>query len=682
MLAARKYLLFSKFSVIVIALLLLPFLLVLSRSTTRLAHARQSTLPSTGQAVPGMESYDQLIPALMAKWQIPGGAVAVARNGRLVFARGYGYADREANQLAQPDSLFRIASTSKPITAAAIYKLVEDGKLDLDAKVFSLLKVTPLPGASVDSRLADITVRQLLLHSGGWNRDTTFDPMFISRQAAQAAGVPPPADAQTIMRYMQGQPLQFTPGTNFNYSNYGYTLLGRVIEKVTGQSYEAFVREKILRPAGVNCMRIGRSLLADRVEREVRYYHFPGGQLAQSVFPLGPASVPWPYGGFYLEAMDANGAWIASPVDLLRFMTAVDGLDTRPDVLQAATLKQMVARPSPPLWVGWDWFYSTGWFVRPINNEANWWHGGSMPGTSALLVRTYHGLTWAAVFNSRPSNPGAFDTELDNTMWQAFNGVTAWPTYDLFPQFTGCVAPGAAASVSAASYDTSRTLAPDSIASAFGTDLATSVRGAERVPLPQSLAGTRVQIRDSAGVEHSAPLFFVSPQQVNYLLPAALALGMATVTIIQYDIPVAVGDITVAPIAPGLFGANADGQGVAAAAALRVKADGMRSYEPVARFDPALQRFVAIPLDLGAEDEQLFLELYATGIRKRSSLAAVRATLGGETSEVLFAGATPQYVGLDQINVRMPRTLSGRGEVEVRLTVDGKTVNPVKLLIK
>ncbi len=672
----------QRFFVIAFVLLSSGLIYALSQNAPRRAQAWQAILPMTGQAVPGLESYDRLIPALMTKWQMPGGAVAVARNGRLVFARGYGYADREAGQAVQPDALFRIASTSKPITSAAIFKLIEDGKLDLDAKVFSLLNITPLPGATVDPRLADITVRQLLLHSGGWNRDTTFDPMFISRQVAQAVGGPPPADANAIIRYMQGQPLQFTPGTNFSYSNYGYTLLGRVIEKVTGQTYEAFVKEKILRPAGVNCMRIGHTLLTERAEREVRYYDFPGGRLVPSVFPTGPQNVSWPYGGFYLEAMDANGGWIASPVDLLRFMTAVDGLDTRPDVLKTTTIHQMVTRPSPPLWVGWDWYYSTGWFIRPMNNDANWWHGGSMPGTTALLVRTYHGMTWAALFNSRPSNPDAFNTELDNTMWQAFNGVTAWPTHNLFSQFTGCVAPGPVSSVSGASYDPSRTLAPDSIISAFGIDLATSVRGADSVPLPQTLAGTRVTIVDSQGVEHTAPLFYVAPEQVNYLLPAAVALGPATVMIIQHDIPVGVGDITVVPIAPGLFSANADGQGVAAAAALRVKADNTQSYEPVARFDPAQNRFVAVPLDLGAEGEQLFLELYGTGLRRRSSFAAVNATLGGVSSEVLFAGASPQYVGLDQINLRIPRALHGRGEVDVRVTVDGIAANTVKVLIK
>lgn len=589
---------------LIVLLLLSELSFALSEQTPRQVQAQQPALPITGQAVPGMESYDRLIPALMAKYSLPGGAVAVTRNGRLVFARGYGYADREAGQPAQPDALFRIASSSKPITATAIFKLVEDGKLDLDAKVFSLLSVTPLPGARVDPRLADITVRQLLSHTGGWNRDTTFDPMFISRQAAQAVGVPPPADAQAIMRYMHGQPLQFTPGTNFSYSNYGYVLLGRVIEKVTGQTYEAYVKEKILRPVGVNCMRIGHTLLAERAEREVKYYDFPGGKLVQSVFPTGPQSVPTPYGGFYLEAMDANGGWIASPVDLLRFMTAMDGFDTRPDLLRAVTINQMLVRPAPPLWVGWDWFYGTGWFVRALAN------------------------------------------------------------------------------VSAASFDSAHTLAPDSIVAAFGAGLASRAQAAAGTPLPPNLAGTRVHIKDSQGAEHSAPLFFVAPGQINYLLPAAVVSGPATVTVIQDDIPVAVGEIMVAPVAPGLFSANADGQGVPAAVALRIKADGAQSYEPVARFDPTLNRFVAMPLDLGEAGDQLFLALFGTGMRGRSSLAAVNATLGGVANEVLFAGAVDGLAGLDQINLRIPRALGGRGKVEVSLSADGKTANIVKLLIK
>src|SRR5215467_3675848 len=151
-----------------LATLLFLFLLTAPRRVVT------ADIPMTGPPATGMESFDAIIPALMQKWQIPGGAVGVVKDGRLVLARGYGWADEEASLVVQPDSLFRIASLTKAITAAAILKLVEDGSLDLDAKAFPMLNdLQPPAGATVDGRLSDITVRELLQHSGGWNRDTT-----------------------------------------------------------------------------------------------------------------------------------------------------------------------------------------------------------------------------------------------------------------------------------------------------------------------------------------------------------------------------------------------------------------------------------------------------------------------------------------------------------------------------
>ena len=135
-------------------------------------------------------------------------------------------------------------------------------------------------------------------------------------------------------------------------------------------------------------------------------------------------------------------------------------------------------------------------------------------------------------------------------------------------------------------------------------------------------------------------------------------------------------------VAPGLFSANADGQGVAAAVVFRRKADGSESFESVARFDPALNRFVATPIDLGPETDQVFLIPFGTGFRFRSSLGAVTVRIGGAEQQVLYAGETPGFVGLDQLNVRLSRNLIGRGEVDVALSVDGRTGNIVRVNIR
>ncbi len=238
------------------------------------------------------------------------------------------------------------------------------------------------------------------------------------------------------------------------------------------------------------------------------------------------------------------------------------------------------------------------------------------------------------------------------------------------------------ATVSAASFS-GATLAAESIVAAFGTGLATTTSAATTIPLPTSLAGTQVSIKDSAGTERLAPLFFVAPNQVNCLIPAGTAQGTAAVTITSGDGTVSTGIIQITAVAPGLFAMNANGQGVPAAGFLRFAANGAQIAEgPVFRFDAATNRFVPAPIDLGPAGEQTFLVLFGTGFRNRSALSAVACQIGGETSEVQFAGPQGSLVGLDQANVRIPRSLAGRGDVNVVFTVDGKTANTVTINIR
>ncbi|OYV65111.1 MAG: hypothetical protein B7Z72_12530, partial [Gemmatimonadetes bacterium 21-71-4] len=327
-----------------------------------------------------MESYDRFIPAFLHKWQLPGGSIAVAKNGRLVLARGYGWADAEAKQPVVPGSLFRIASVSKPITAAAVLRLAEQQRLSLDDRAFDLLPKFRLPdGPGIDARLRTITVRQLLQHTAGWDRDKSFDPMFRPGIIAQATGTPSPATSEAIVRYMLRQPLDFSPGQRYAYSNFGYCLLGRVIEAITGKPYEEALRESVLAPCGIQRMRLGRTRPGDRADAEVRYYHTVEGPTA-SVFPDVQEPVAWPDGGFYIEAMDAHGGWTASAADLVRFASAVDGARP-PALLSPESVRLIATRPAPPVSQREPTFYGLGWNIRPTAEGANWWHTGSLPGT-------------------------------------------------------------------------------------------------------------------------------------------------------------------------------------------------------------------------------------------------------------------------------------------------------------
>ncbi|MBI1761098.1 MAG: Ig-like domain repeat protein [Acidobacteria bacterium] len=236
------------------------------------------------------------------------------------------------------------------------------------------------------------------------------------------------------------------------------------------------------------------------------------------------------------------------------------------------------------------------------------------------------------------------------------------------------------ANVSAASYLHDQ-FAREEIVAAFGINLATTSQAATNLPLPTTLAGTAVRVTDSLGVERLAQLFFVSANQVNYLLPAGTALGPATVKIANDSNPnnVAQEVIQIATVAPGVFTANANGSGVAAAQVLRIQPSGAFQFEPVARLDAATQRFVPIPLEFGPPAEQLYLLLYGTGFRFRAALNNVTATVGGISVPLNFAGAQGSLAGLDQANLLLPQQLAARGEVEVVLTVDGKQANIVRI---
>ncbi|HKQ77888.1 MAG TPA: carboxypeptidase regulatory-like domain-containing protein [Blastocatellia bacterium] len=248
-------------------------------------------------------------------------------------------------------------------------------------------------------------------------------------------------------------------------------------------------------------------------------------------------------------------------------------------------------------------------------------------------------------------------------------------------EITPSIGDGKIVATSAANY-AGISLAPDSIAALFGANLATDTKAAGTLPLPITLAGASVIIKDSRGNEYASPLFFASPNQINFQIPAGLALGAGLVSVVTNGDIHSTGTLEISSVSPGVFTSDASGAGLAAALALRVKSDGELVYEPIFQFDPASRRFVAVPIDLNNPAEQVFLLLFGTGMRNRSSLASVTASIGDATAEVLFVGAQGGFAGLDQCNLRLPNALAGRGEVNVVFTVDGKAANAVKAYIK
>lgn len=234
--------------------------------------------------------------------------------------------------------------------------------------------------------------------------------------------------------------------------------------------------------------------------------------------------------------------------------------------------------------------------------------------------------------------------------------------------------PGPLTIGSAASYTTP--VAPDAIVVAYGSNLATTSISAS-LPLPITLAGTSVDVTDSAGVTRAALLFFVSPGQVNYLMPEGTAAGRATVKIFSGDGKRSAGTVDVATVAPGLFGQNSDGKGIAAANALRIRADGSQIYETVSRFDAATNTYV--PEDIDISNDPVYLILYGTGLRRATT---VTVRIGGIDVPAQFFGAQQSNVGTDQINVLLPKSLIGRKTLDVQVLADGKTSNVVQVSIQ
>jgi CubicO group peptidase (beta-lactamase class C family) len=398
------------------------------------AQSSTAKVPTSGRANPQLASFDRLLVGFLHERELPGAALAVARNGRLVYARGYGYAAQETKEPVQPNSLFRIASITKPLTAVAVLQLVERGRLRLDDSVFDVLqlKEPAETGVSFDERWRRVTILHLLQHRGGWDRGKSFDPMFRSPTIVEELKVKPPAKPQDIIRYMLRQPLQFDPGAKDVYSNFGYCLLGRVIEKVSGQSYEQYVRKEVLAPLGIRDMRLGATLL--RAPGEVKY-HVAKDAVGRAV--MGPnlgKMVPQPYGAWCIESMDAHGGWLASASDLVRFAAAFN--DPRGcKILSAKSIALMVARP--PGAAGTDGkgkprdaYYACGWMVRPVGERGacNIWHAGSLDGTSTLLVNRHDGLTWAVLFNSRKKTDKKEPAgAIDSLMHGAADAVKTWP---------------------------------------------------------------------------------------------------------------------------------------------------------------------------------------------------------------------------------------------------------------
>lgn len=610
---------------------------------------------------PGIAQFDQFMANTLSTYGVPGGTLTLIRNGKIILARGYGLADQEANLPMQPDTLLRIASLSKTITAVAVLHMVETGELTLDEPAFARLPDLQSPdGTDKDPRLSMITIRQLLTHTAGWDASKSgFDPTGSQDHISASLGVFSPLSANNMVRYMRGQLLDNDPGLYYAYSNFGYDVLGRIIERVSGMSYEQYVRTNVFAPMGITTARIGITLPEGQRPGEAKYY---ANQKGHSIFPdVSPSFVSVAYGGgWYMEGFDADGGWMISAVDYAKFISAIDGQRGNA-FLKPATVATMTARPDARNWDGQDNWYACGLAVQPTAKGQIWWNDGAIDGTFTRFTRTDDGLVMVAFFNSRSNPPGresALQGAVDAGLDKAAAEVTAWPGTDytsLFPDadpVQSAKLPAlntADGAVNGATFD--RGLVSGSWATLFGVNLSQTTRSwtdsdFNGQTLPTTLDGVSVKI---AG--QPAAVAYISPTQLNVQVPGDLAPGWVTVEVVNNG--VSTGNILgwVTRHAPGAFTYVQDGARFASA-----------TFPDGALVSP--QR-PARPGDV--------ISLWATGIDattagvllKGHTITGVEVHLGGQPAAVQYSALVGP--GLFQINAVVPAIPAGSQPVTVSI---------------
>jgi N-acyl-D-amino-acid deacylase len=425
----------SRFKILIIALLQGPILCAL------LAAEPSSQVPISGQPIVALAAIDRMMTRFIIDNQVPGAALALTKNGNLIYAHGFGLADKESQIPVAPDSVFRIASISKPITAVAVLQLVGQGKLDLSDRAFLILKIKPfmMGDNATDPRLNEITIQHLLNHTAGWDRKKSFYPLVHDGpvKIAKAMGVDPPAKPEDIIRYMMAKPLDFEPGARFAYSNLGYVILGRIIEHVSGERYESYVQRSVLAPIGIHAMQIGKTEKKFKAVKEVTYYT-PDEFKKKAQFGSEKGNlVTSPYTQ-NIEVNDAAGGWVASIVDLARFASALDD-HKRCKLVGEKSIHLMYKRPAGK--AGYkqngkprSFYYACGWNVKQISEgKFDSWHYGLYDGSSALLYRRNDGLNAVVLFNSDRNSFGQpLHHLILKPLQEAIDAIKKWPDLNLF----------------------------------------------------------------------------------------------------------------------------------------------------------------------------------------------------------------------------------------------------------
>lgn len=367
------------------------------------------------------ERMERSIRTWMARNNIRGASLAVMRDEKLIYCKGFGWADKELEREAEAGDIYRMASASKLITAIGIMKLVDEGRLSVDQPIFGAEGILNEYTEYQDKRTPQITVHHLLNHTSGFSR-RLGDPMFRLTDVMRRTEQYRTLSADDLIRFQLGMYLRDNPGGSAQYSNIGYLVLSKVIERVSGMSYEEYLQTHVLRPAGCYDMHIARNYYEERYPREVKYYGHDPGEVIESYDGSG-AMRPREYGGNNITGLQGAGAWVASSAELMRLIASIDGKPNVPDILSAERIRQMrqIKRKGD---FGYGWARSrSDALIRT----------GTMSGTCAYICSRKEGLSFVLLTNTSSYRGSAFTSRIGRTIDNALARVKAWPfDHDLF----------------------------------------------------------------------------------------------------------------------------------------------------------------------------------------------------------------------------------------------------------
>lgn len=368
------------------------------------------------------KQFDRDVEYFMRYWDIKGGSFALMYNDSLIYAKGYGYANIKDSVECEVSHIFRVASISKLITATAIMKLYEQEKLGLNSQVFGeegILNDSIFLNLK-NKNLKRIKVEHLLRHTAGFS-SPIGDPAFNPEGVARVLDKELPLSIDDMVIYATRNRLRSVPGGSYNYSNLGYIILSKIVEKVTNIEYEKYVKDSILAPIGCFDMHIGHNFSENREKNEVSYYEVKEAEPV-SAYDGSEQLTMKSDGGNDVTLLSGAGGWVASPVELLKLVAAINNCSHKEDILKPESIRLMTQYSKRSKPIGW----------ASVTSSGEWSRSGSMAGTSALIKKQKDGYTWVFISNSSSWNGPYLSKYMSSRITRAFNRVKEWPKRDMF----------------------------------------------------------------------------------------------------------------------------------------------------------------------------------------------------------------------------------------------------------